>query len=205
MPKIKMPKSSPSIDMTPMVDLGFLLVTFFMLTTQFRPEEVATATTPSSISELILPDKNMMVLTIDKQNRVFYFFDGQKDRREVLMKMSAEYEVPFTEDQIKKFENISAVGVDIGILPKWLDAEGTERKQIIDQNAGVPMDSVNNQLKDWLYFSRMQPRNTNRETAYRVAIKGDREASYKTVKRVMKVLEEVKVFKFNLITEMKTE
>ncbi|MFM1898639.1 MAG: hypothetical protein RL577_879, partial [Bacteroidota bacterium] len=35
MPKVKMPKSSPSLDMTPMVDLAFLLVTFFMLTSSF--------------------------------------------------------------------------------------------------------------------------------------------------------------------------
>ncbi len=203
MPKIKMPKSSPSIDMTPMVDLGFLLVTFFMLTTQFRPEEVATASTPNSISELLLPDKNMMVLTVDKQNRVFYSFDGQKERRDVLMEMSNEYDVEFTEEQVKKFENISAIGVDIGSLPKWLDADGTERKALVEQGNGIPMDSVHNELKDWLYFSRMHERNF--KTPYRVAIKGDREASYKTIKRLIKVLEEVKVFKFNLVTEMKTE
>lgn len=205
MPKIKMPTSSPSIDMTPMVDLGFLLVTFFMLTTQFRPEEVATATTPNSISELLLPDKNMMVLTVDKQNKVFYSFDGQKERREVLMEMSNEYDVEFTEEQIKKFENISAVGIDIANLPKWLDAEGTERKAMIEQGNGIPMDSVHNELKDWLYFTRMNERNLDKARAYKVAIKGDREASYKTIKRLMKVLEEVKVFKFNLVTEMKTE
>lgn len=203
MPKIKMPKSTPSIDMTPMVDLGFLLVTFFMLTTQFRPEEVATAATPSSISELLLPEKNMMLLTVDKNNKVFYSFDGQQTRRDVLMEMSAKYKVDFTEEQIHKFENISAVGVPIGALPGWLDLEGPDRKKYIEEKGGIPMDSTHNELKDWLYFSRMNERNI--ENPYRVAIKGDRDASYKTIKRLMKVLEEVKVFKFNLVTEMKTK
>ena len=198
-----MPKSSPSIDMTPMVDLGFLLVTFFMLTTQFRPEEVASASTPSSISELLLPDKDMMVLTVDKENRVFYSFDNQKVRREVLLEMGKEYNVSFTEEQIKKFENISAVGVSMAALPGWLDLEGPDRKKFIEENHGVPMDSLNNELHDWLYFTRMNEKNLTKP--YRVAVKGDRDANYKTIKRVMKVLEEVKVFKFNLVTEMKTE
>ena len=55
MPKIKMPKGTPSIDMTPMVDLAFLLVTFFMLTASFRNAEPVTVETPSSISYKIIP------------------------------------------------------------------------------------------------------------------------------------------------------
>jgi len=46
MPKIKMPKSNPSLDMTPMVDLAFLLVTFFMLTASARVSEPVVVDTP---------------------------------------------------------------------------------------------------------------------------------------------------------------
>jgi len=201
MPKIKMPRSTPSIDMTPMVDLGFLLVTFFMLTTQFRPDEPVEASTPKSVSELILPDKDMMLLTIDKDNRVFYTFDNQQVRKNVLAQMGEKYGVKFSEEQTNTFSNLTSVGVKMAQLPAYLDMESSARRNF--KTNGIPMDSLHNELYDWLYFTRMDEKNLTKP--YRVAVKGDRDAEYKTVKRVIKVLEEVKVFKFNLITDMKTE
>lgn len=45
-------KIAPPIDMTPMVDLAFLLVTFFMLTATAIPDEPVAVDTPSSVSEI---------------------------------------------------------------------------------------------------------------------------------------------------------
>ena len=52
MPAVRPRRPSPKLDMNPMVDLAFLLVTFFMLTTTFRTEEPVLVDVPASHSEI---------------------------------------------------------------------------------------------------------------------------------------------------------
>ena len=67
MPKIKQARVAIRIDMTPMVDVAFLLLTFFMLTTQFKPQEEVTITLPSSHSDFKLPESDVMIISIAKE------------------------------------------------------------------------------------------------------------------------------------------
>ena len=76
MSKVKVPRKSTSVDMTAMTDVAFLLLTFFMLATKFKPDEPVIVDTPSSISEIKLPESDIMLLTIDKDGRVFFGIDG---------------------------------------------------------------------------------------------------------------------------------
>jgi len=78
MPKIKKKRIGVAIDNTPLVDVGFLLLTFFMLTTQFRPPEEVQIILPSSHSAFKLPDSDVMTITISEDNRIFLGFDSQK-------------------------------------------------------------------------------------------------------------------------------
>lgn len=75
-------KMSTKIDMTPMVDLGFLLITFFMLTTTLQKP---------SVMQLNMPDKNDLSETTPQpasktlaivpgpKNKVYYFNGDPKD------------------------------------------------------------------------------------------------------------------------------
>jgi biopolymer transport protein ExbD len=81
MPKFKPHRAGVRIDMTPLVDVAFLLLTFFMLTTQFRPQEEVTIILPSSHSEFKLPESDVMTINIAPDGRLFLGLDSQIMRR----------------------------------------------------------------------------------------------------------------------------
>src|SRR3546814_15826843 len=70
--------------MTAMVDVAFLLLTFFILVSQFRPEEVVTVTTPSSTSDSKVPEGNLIQITMDTKGRVLFGMARQNNRISML-------------------------------------------------------------------------------------------------------------------------
>jgi biopolymer transport protein ExbD len=83
MPKFKPHRQSYRIDMTPLVDVAFLLLTFFMLTTTFKPTEEVTIVLPASHSDYKLPESNVMTISISKDGRIFLGVDSQILRRKL--------------------------------------------------------------------------------------------------------------------------
>ena len=77
MPKFKPHRQGVRIDMTPLVDVACLLLTFFMLTTQFKPPEEVSITLPSSHSEFKLPESDVMTINIAEDGRIFLGLDSQ--------------------------------------------------------------------------------------------------------------------------------
>ena len=204
MPKVKPHRTSPSLDMTPMVDLAFLLVTFFMLTTKFAPEESVVVDTPSSISELKLPENNVITLTVDKNKRVFFGVDAKQTKIQALQRVGAKYGVNFTAAQTKEFGDLPNFGLPISQLGSYLNMAKEDRKQVNAKQPGIPLDSLNNQLVDWILEARRANQAIFKKPTY-IAIKGDGDADVPTVQQVIKVLQEKDINRFNLITDMENK
>lgn len=62
---------SIKIDMTPMVDIAFLLLIFYMATTQFKPPEAKAVELPSSHSMIELPGKDVINITVTKYDSIY--------------------------------------------------------------------------------------------------------------------------------------
>jgi len=192
--------------MTPMVDMFSLLLTFFMLTASFRPQEAAQIETPASISEKQVQDKDILTIFIAKDGKVFFNMDNGRDtttrfRADVLKKMEEafkeKYNLSFTEEEVDLFSRLAGFGMPIKDLKAWINAKDSKEREKLQ--TGIPSDSTDNQLMYWVRYARVV--NPYAE----VAIKGDAETDYTAVKKIMDLLQENKVNKFNLITNLVPE
>lgn len=213
MPKIKMPKGTPSIDMTPMVDLAFLLVTFFMLTASFRNAEPVTVETPSSISDKIIPE-NILMVTLDKDGRVFFNLSDAEARKEMLNNMLQKYKIGLSEEKIEEFSFMSTFGCTMQELPAYMNTEAAKRASFPTQ--GIPSDSTKNELLDWLSFAATAAGNTGRTAFEEAKLKGgepkmeefkpkfilrvDSKTLYKDAQVVIDVFRELNLNNLNFVT-----
>lgn len=201
MPKIKLPHKSPHIDMTPMVDLFSVVLTFLMLTTTMRQPEPAPVDTPFSISDKTAPDANIMTVMLSKDSRVFFNIDNGSDtsfhfKGKILAEMGTRYNLTFTPEEVKLFEAYpSSFGVGIQNMKTFLHSKDVKDKDAL-QVKGMPIDSTDNQLAMWILATRKVNPNVQ------ACIKGDNDAPYPLVKKVLDILQDKNVNRFNLITSL---
>ena len=199
MPKLKMPRTSPALDMTPMVDLGF------MLTAQFRPEEAVVVDTPSSTSQSPVPTENLMTVTVDSAGRVFWDFTDKKVRGEVIKEMANRYKFTVDPEQVQRFINLNDIGMPVQQLPAYLSLDSPVERKAMDQaSPGIPMDSTNNQLLDWIRVTQLIFSSGSGGKNPIVALKGDGNVNYSTINKVIKIFQSptVKINRFKMVTDL---
>lgn len=186
------------IDMTAMSDVTVLLLTFFMLTATFLPKEAIQVITPASVSEIKVPDYNVMTILIAPKGQVYLTVTmNDSERLSLLDKMATHYNVTFTDKQKRAYLNQPSIGVPMNRMPALLDMPSMQDQDEAMRPLGVPADSTNNQLALWIRYAG----EVNENVKY--AIKTDKSTEYPFVDRVMKTLVEQKKNRYSLVTTLK--
>ena len=197
-----MSKKAASIDMTAMCDVAFLLLTFFILTATAKTPEPLPVETPASTVEVKLPETGLVTLTIGKSEGKDKVFFGMKDRdvrEKTLELMGNMYKIQFTPEESAQFALIDEFGVPIQALKQIIAMKAADRNKAGVQ-PGIPLDSLDNQLKDWIYTARQANIELGKEKDLDFAIKGDAKQEYPKIKKIMDILQDQKINSFNLVT-----
>lgn len=200
MAKIKMSKKAASIDMTAMCDVAFLLLTFFILTATAKVPEPLPVDTPSSTVQTKLPETDLATLTVGKK-KVFFGVKGKEVRIRTLELMGDKYGIAFTDKEKQEFSLIDEFGVPIESLKTIITMKGSDRNKENVQS-GIPYDSINNQLKDWIYTAS-QANAQIADKQLNFAIKGDAREEYPQIKKIMDILQDQNINSFNLVTGLR--
>lgn len=197
MPKVKIPRKSTSVDMTAMCDVSFLLLTFFILTSKFKPTEPVAIDIPTSRSEITVADA--IKISVDKKGKVYLSYPTAPYRLQALANLAEKYSAKYgylanlTAKQKTTFSQLETFGCDAKALPSVLNLKPDE---IDKQATGIPIDSLDNQLGDWIMAGRYV------DPKMRIAIKGDKLTDVIAVQKVIKTLTDKDIHTFNLITTL---
>src|SRR5206468_5376099 len=182
MPSVKLPKKSTFVDMTPFVDVAFLILTFFIMATKFKPPEPVEVNTPKSVSTTDLPESNAVLITIDKEGKVYFTVLSDKDKSiydEVINSVNSTRNLGLTPAEKANYRKTYLVGVSFGQLKQLLDMPAEAQKNL--KQPGIPVDTTGGDLTYWLQAAK---------TAFagqslKYMIKGDNESKYPVFKNVI--------------------
>jgi biopolymer transport protein ExbD len=197
MPKVKIPRKSTNVDMTAMCDVAFLLLTFFILATKQKPPEVLAVTPPSSVSSKAAPDKSILI-TMTKEGKVFLMLGDDTKKAEII-------------DNVNLTKNLQLSGSELAVLKKqeFIGVPFSQLKASLQpgnvipatQMAGIPVDSTNNELVDWMRsVTNVYAGGDQKKLEEMLLIKGDNDALYPIFKNVKQAFKANEIYKFRIVT-----
>lgn len=197
MPSVKIPKKSTFVDMTPFVDVAFLILTFFIMATKFKPQEPVEVKTPNSVSTKDLPESDALQVTFDSTGRIFFAILSEKDpgvKKAVIENLNKTRNLGLSDQEMKNFVQTAAVGVPFTGL-KQLLAVPVENQGSFRQ-PGIPVDTLGGELYYWIRDAV----SAFSGKTLKYLIKGDNNAKYPAFKSVLNAFKKNDILKFQMIT-----
>ena len=197
MSRPKIARKSTAVDMTAMCDVAFLLLSFFILTTKFKAPEAIPVATPSSVSSKVAPEKDVTLVTFDKDGKVFISLDNEEVKAELANLLNTNLNVGLTPTEIEAFKKASFFGAPLSQLKSYLQIP--KEKLTGETLPGIPAkDTTDNEVTDWMRYIVTAHANTGKKM--NLIVKGDNLAKYPAFKNVIDAFKKSDQFKFQMIT-----
>lgn len=204
MGKLKIKKADIWIDMTPMSDVMVLLLTFFMLTSTFVKNEAVKVNAPGSVSEIKVPETQVLQIIVDNTGKVFIGLDKPGYMQEMLTGFEGKFSgLSLSPLQEKNFVGLASFGVPMNKMSDVLKHEASDINNI-QKDMGIPLDSINGGMSEfqcWVDAAR----NASFGDDMKIAIKADAATKYGVVKKMMSELQDMSENRYYLITTLKKE
>jgi len=193
MARPKIAHKSTNVDMTAMCDVAFLLLSFFILIAKFKPAEAIPVTTPTSVAAKVAPAKDLVMITINKEGKVFISMDDEPNKEYIANTLNNTKNLGIN---VKAFVKASFIGSSFGQLKAFLAIPEDQRKGNL--LPGIPVDTTKgaNELSEWMHLinDSYQGKKMN------LLLKGDNLAKYPSIKGVIDAFKKNDFLKFQMVT-----
>lgn len=196
----KIQKKSTDTDMTPFVDIAFLILSFFIMATKFKPPEPVEIKTPGSVLSQKLPDNNSVLISIDSTDKVYFSILSEKDQSkfdDIINGINTSQSLGLSPAEISNFRKTVMVGVPFGGLKQLLATDAKQQGTL--KQPGIPvLDSATNQLVWWI----QEAKKAFAGQKLNYLIKGDGNSKYPAFEAVIASLKRNEEYKYNLVTAL---
>lgn len=197
MSRPKIARKSTSVDMTAMCDVAFLLLSFFILTAKPKDSQTINVETPSSVSSKVAPEKDVTLISITKDGKVFISLDNKEVKGEVANQLNTNNGAGLSPTDIAAFKKAEFFGTSLSQLKSALAIPADKLKA--ESLSGIPaQDTLHNEMIDWM--RAIVAAHASTDVKLNILLKGDNLAKYPTFKNVITALKKSDQFKFQMIT-----
>ena len=201
MGKIKIEKKDIWIDMTPMSDVMTLLLCFFMLTSTFLTPEPIKVNTPSSVSEVKVPENDVLNILVSPEGNIYVGSENKNTMVAMMETVTDKFGVQLNGTQLKHFKEDAMIGAPMALFADYLNLD-TEKMGEEIQKLSIPLDSIDggkSEFQEWVAAAR------EANPDIRLAIKADAKTSYAVIKKMMSELQDMNENRYQLITNLDTK
>jgi len=201
MGKIKIEKKDIWIDMTPMSDVMTLLLCFFMLTSTFLTPEPIKVNTPSSVSEVKVPENDVLNILVSPEGNIYVGSENKNTMQDMMETVTGKFGVSLNGTQLKHFREDAMIGAPMALFTEYYNLEQEKMQEEI-QKLSIPLDSIDggkSEFQEWVTAAR----ESNGDI--RIAIKADAKTPYAVIKKMMSELQDMNENRYQLITNLDTK